>query len=229
MGFMSQGMKKGLVEGAAIGLSAALLGVMYSLAALEAGLLPLEALFYSAVVYSAAVQFASLGTETNLAAVLTLLSGTAFICSRNILMSLDLARESRGRLVEVLSMVGLVDAAWALSRGYKGEDYWGYYWGLGISIYVLWMAGAVVGVIAPIPEHPAIDAAFAATPVVFFSLMISFVWRNGTNKVPHLATFLLTILAAKVLGLPNTLAALLGASVSAMSYVLLTPIEQETK
>jgi predicted branched-subunit amino acid permease len=101
---LSQGMKAGLRDGAAVGMTAALLGVMYALAALEAGLSALEAIFYSAVVYSAAVQFAALGTETTLGAVFTLLSGSLFICSRNVLMSLDMARKSEGRLVELLSL-----------------------------------------------------------------------------------------------------------------------------
>ena len=227
MGGLSQGMKSGLRDGAVIGLTAALLGLMYSLAALEAGLTALEALFYSAVVYSAAVQFAALGPETSLGAVITLLSGSLFICSRNVLMSLDMARNAQGRLAELLSLTGLVDAAWAMSRGYKKEDFWGYFWGQAIAIYVLWMTGTVAGVVVPIPDHPAIDGAFAATPVVFFSLMIALIWRNGTNKLPHLATALLTILAAKLVGLPDTLAALLGASVAAVSFVMLLPLEPE--
>ena len=224
---LSQGMKTGLREGAIVGLTAALLGIMYSLAALEAGLSALEAVFYSAVVYSAAVQFAALGAETTLGAVLTLLSGSLFICSRNVLMSLDMAHKSQGRLAELLSMTGLVDAAWAMSRGYKKDDFWGYFWGQAIAIYALWMVGAVAGVTIPIPSHPAIDAAFAATPVVFFALMIALIWRNGTNKIPSLATAVLTILAAKGLALPDTLAALLGASVAAVTFVLLAPMETE--
>lgn len=227
MSGLSQGMRKGLHDGTIVGLTAALLGIMYSLAALEAGLRPLEAVFYSAIVYSAAVQFAALGTETTLAAILTMLSGSIFICSRNVLMSLDMARESRGRRVELLSLTGLVDAAWAMSRGYKKEDFWGYFFGQAIAIYVLWMTGAIAGVVVPIPDHPTVDAAFAATPVVFFSLMIALIWRNGTNKLPHLATMTLTVIAAKGVGLPDTLAALLGASIAAVTYVVLLPIETQ--
>ncbi len=223
---MTQGMRKGLKDGTTIGLAASLLGLMYSLAALEAGLRPLETVFYSAIVYSAAVQFAALGTENALPAILTMLSGCVFISSRNILMSLDMARESRGRLWELLSMAGLVDAAWAMSRGATREDFWGYFYGQAIAIYILWMIGAVAGVIVPVPDHPAVSAAFAATPVVFFSLMISLIWRNGTNKLPHLATMVLTVLAAKLVGLPATFAALAGASVAAVTFVLLLPMDQ---
>ena len=228
MGQLSHGMKSGLRDGTIIGLTAALLGLMYSLAALEAGLGALEAVFYSAVVYSAAVQFAALGTDSSLGAVVTLLSGSLFICSRNVLMSLDMARNAKGRLAELLSLTGLVDAAWAMSRGYKKEDFWGYFWGQAIAIYALWMTGTVVGVVVPIPDHPAIDAAFAATPVVFFSLMIALIWRNGTNKLPHLATALLTIGAAKLIGLPDTLAALLGASIAAVTFVMFLPLDEAT-
>ena len=215
---MTQGMRKGLKDGTTIGLAASLLGLMYSLAALEAGLRPLETVFYSAIVYSAAVQFAALGAENALPAILTMLSGCVFISSRNILMSLDMARESRGRL--------WVDAAWAMSRGATREDFWGYFYGQAIAIYILWMIGAVAGVIVPVPDHPAVSAAFAATPVVFFSLMISLIWRNGTNKLPHLATMVLTVLAAKLVGLPATFAALAGASVAAVTFVLLLPMNQ---
>ena len=77
---LSQGMKTGLREGAIVGLTAALLGIMYSLAALEAGLSALEAVFYSAVVYSAAVQFAALGAETTPGAARTLLPSPAGCC-----------------------------------------------------------------------------------------------------------------------------------------------------
>lgn len=229
MGDLSQGMKAGLRDGAVVGMTAGLLGLMYALAALEAGLLPLETVFYSLVVYSAAVQFAALGTDTALGAVLALISGSLFICTRNVLMSLDMALESRGRRIELLSMAGLVDAAWAMSRGYKKEDFWGYFWGQAIAIYILWMAGTIVGVLAPIPDHPLIDAAFAATPVVFFSLMITLIWRNGINKLPHVASALLTILCAKVLGLPDTAAALLGATVAGVGFTMLTPLEKPTR
>ena len=222
-------MKQGFRDGSVIGLTAGLLGLMYALAALEAGFRPFETIFYSAVVYSAAVQFAALGTETSLGAVLTLISGSLFICSRNVLMSMDMARQSRGRVMELLSLTGLVDAAWATSRGYKKEDFWGYFWGQAIAIYVLWMTGTIVGVIVPVPDHPAVDAAFDATPVVFFSLMIALIWRNGTNKLPHLGTALLTIGAAKVFGLPDTAAALLGATIAAVSFVMLTPLETGSK
>ena len=63
--------------------------------------------------------------------------------------------------------------------------------------------------------------------MVFFALMIALIWRNGTNKIPSLATAVLTILAAKGLALPDTLAALLGASVAAVTFVLLAPMETE--
>ena len=139
-------MTLGLRDGTAVGLTAGLLGLMYALAALESGLRPLETVFYSLVVYSAAVQFAALGADTAPGALLALISGSLFICTRNVLMSLDMARDSRGRLVELLSMAGLVDAAWAMTRGYKKEDVWGYFWGQAIAIYVLWMAGTIAGV-----------------------------------------------------------------------------------
>ena len=223
---MTNGLRKGLSDGTAVGLTAGLLGLMYALAAEEAGLLFWEILFYCAVVYSAAVQFASLNAEVgSVAAVATLISGTAFICSRNILMSLDMAKHSKGRLIEILGMAGLVDAGWALSRGQKPEDFWQYYWGIGLAIYVFWMGGALAGLLIPIPEHPAVDAAFAATPIVFFGLMISLLWRQGMNKLPHLGTMALTIFASIVLGLPDTFAALLGASVAALSFVFLSPVK----
>ena len=121
---MTDGLKKGLSDGAGVGLTAGLLGLMYALAAEEAGLLFWEILLYCALVYSAAVQFAALNADvSSLAAVATLLSGSAFICSRNILMSLDMAKHAKGRFVEVLGMAGLVDAGWALARGQKPEDF----------------------------------------------------------------------------------------------------------
>ena len=228
MGSLSQGMKLGLRDGTAVGLTAGLLGLMYALAALESGLRPLETVFYSLVVYSAAVQFAALGTDTAPGALLALISGSLFICTRNVLLSLEMAGGSRGRLVGLLSMAGLVDAAWAMTRGYKKEDVWGYFWGQAIAIYVLWMAGTIAGVVVPLPEHPLITAAFAATPVVFFSLMIALLWRNGVNKLPHLGAALLTVGAAKVLGLPDTAAALLGASMAGFAFAMLTPLEAVT-
>ena len=221
---MTDGFRKGLSDGVGVGLTAGLLGLMYALAAEEAGLLFWETLFYCAIVYSAAVQFAALNADLgSVTALATLLSGTAFICSRNILMSLDMARHAKGRFVEVLSMAGLVDAGWALARGQKPEDFWQYYWGIGLAIYACWMGGALGGLLIPIPDHPAVDAAFAATPVVFFGLMIALLWRQGMSKLPHLGTMALTIVASLALGMPDTVAALLGAAVAAVGFVFLSP------
>ena len=105
---ISQSIKDGIRDGTAIGLSAGVLGLMYSLAALGVGLQPLEIIFYCAIVYSAAVQFTAFGADLNsVAAVLTLISGAAFVCTRNVLMSLDMARHATGRPIEIIGMVGV--------------------------------------------------------------------------------------------------------------------------
>ena len=72
---ISQAIKDGIRDGTAIGLSAGVLGLMYSLAALEVGLRPLEIIFYCAIVYSAAVQFTAFGADLNSAAAVLRRSG----------------------------------------------------------------------------------------------------------------------------------------------------------
>lgn len=227
-GMIAQSVKDGISDGTAIGLSAGVLGIMYSLAALEVGLQPMEIIFYCAIVYSAAVQFTAFGAElSSVTAVLTLVSGAAFVCTRNVLMSLDMARHATGRPIEIIGLVGLVDAGWASARGYKRGPVWPYFWSAVSMVYAIWMTGSILGALVPVPDHPLIDGAFQATPVVFFALMITLLWRQGIDKRPHLASMGLTVIGALVLGLPPTLAALIGASISAVVYVFLTPAEQE--
>ena len=225
---ISQSIKDGIRDGTAIGLSAGVLGLMYSLAALEVGLRPLEIIFYCAIVHSAAVQFTAFGADLNsVAAVLTLVSGAAFVCTRNVLMSLDMARHATGRPIEIFGMVGLVDAGWASARGYRRGPVWPYFWSAVSMVYLIWMSGSIIGALIPVPDHPLVDGAFRATPVVFFALMITLLWRQGIDKRPHLASMGLTVLGALVLGLPPALAALIGASISALVYVFITPVERE--
>ena len=86
---------------------------MYSLAALEVGLQPLEIIFYCAIAFQSAsvISGPAFGADVNsVAAVLTLISGAAFVCTRNVLMSLDMARHATGRPIEIIGMVELVDA-----------------------------------------------------------------------------------------------------------------------
>ena len=85
------------------------------------------------------------------------------------------------------------------------------------------MSGSIIGALIPVPDHPLVDGVFRATPVVFFALMITLLWRQGIDSL-HLASMGLTVLGALVLGLPPALAALIGASISALVYVFITPL-----
>jgi 4-azaleucine resistance transporter AzlC len=146
-------------------------GIVYGLAAREAGVSPIEALAMSLIVLSGAAQFAAVGLIAQGAAWPTIVLLTALLNARHLLYSAALApwvagrpRRERAAMAHVLT-----DETFGLSiahfRRLGRFDAWGY-WVAAAFVCLPWPIATVVGVLGgqviPDPTRLGLDVVFPA-------------------------------------------------------------------
>lgn len=152
-------------------------GVVTGVAGLEAGLSPEQAIAMSAIVYAGASQLAALELLGDTAP-LALVIGTAVIVNLRLIMySASIAPYFADKSRPVRAGVGFLLGDYAYVRSvveFKNEpsrDRLRYYLGLGGSIWVVWVLGAVIGVIVGAGIPPELELSFAV-PLVFLALLV---------------------------------------------------------
>jgi len=160
-----------LVDGMGIGLSAAAFGVVYGLAARQAGFSLVEGVAMSVLVFAGSAQFAAVGLVAQGVPWLGILVVTALLNARHLLYSAALAPwfASRSRLERAASAHVLTDEAFALAlpafRTLGRYDRATYVMAAAIPA-VPWMlattAGLVGGGLLPDPTALGIDIVFPA-------------------------------------------------------------------
>jgi 4-azaleucine resistance transporter AzlC len=146
-------------------------GIVYGLAARQAGVSPIEALAMSLIVLSGAAQFAAVGLIAQGAAWPTIVLLTALLNARHLLYSAALApwvagrpRRERAAMAHVLT-----DETFGLSIGHFRRlgrfDAWGY-WVAAAFVCVPWPIATIVGVLGgqviPDPTRLGLDVVFPA-------------------------------------------------------------------
>lgn len=125
-------------------------GAAFGLAAVQAGLVPLEAALMSVVVFAGASQFAALGMWGQEVAILPLVAVVFAINSRHLLMGASLYPMLRdvspGRRYGILLL--LTDANWAVAaQDYQnGRRNLEVIVGGGLALWLAWVAGTLLGV-----------------------------------------------------------------------------------
>lgn len=159
------------LDGLGIGLSAAAFGVVYGLAARQAGLSLAEGSAMSLFVFAGAAQFAALGLVAQDMPWLGILALTALLNARHLLYSAALAPwfARRSRLERAISAHGLTDEAFALAlpafRALGRHDRLTYAIAVAIPA-VPWMLATTIGLVGgsllPEPTALGIDVVFPA-------------------------------------------------------------------
>ncbi len=159
------------VDGAGIALSSAAFGVVYGLAARQAGFSVVEGVAMSVLVFAGAAQFAALGLVAQAVPWLGIVVLTALLNARHLLYSAALAPwfAGRSRLERALSAHVLTDEAFALAlpafRSLGRHDRATYVIAAAIPA-VPWMIATTVGLVGgsllPDPTALGIDVVFPA-------------------------------------------------------------------
>ncbi|WP_410766548.1 AzlC family ABC transporter permease [Haloferax sp. DFSO60] len=177
MGLRTSDLRAGLRDVAPLYFGIVPFGLVAGVAAVEQGLSPLHAVGFSSIVFAGASQLAMielLGSNAPLAVVV----GTAVVINlRMVMYSASIApyfRSFTARWKTVCSYL-LTDQAYALSIARYGEDgetdRLAYYLSVGASLWLVWQASTVAGVILGSGLPPEWGLEFAA-PLVFLALLV---------------------------------------------------------
>lgn len=175
---MDEDLRDGIRDALPLHLGIVPFALVAGIAAIDAGLTPIQALGTSVIVFAGASQLAALeliGESAPLAVVV----GTAVVINLRMLMySASIApyfAEYRQRTRAVLAYL-LTDQAYALSIAeYRNEETdrepWRYYFGIAASLWVVWVIGTVagIGLGAGIPDAWGLSF---AVPLVFVAILV---------------------------------------------------------
>jgi len=170
-----------LVEGAGMALTAAAFGVVYGLAARNAGLSLAEAIAMSVFVFAGASQFAALGLIAQAAPWPAIIVLTAVLNARHLLYSAALLPwlRPRGAAERAVMAHLLTDEAFALSLHHFQRlgrtDVRGYWLAAGL-IFVPWNVATIVGLLGgqviPDPRRFGVDVIFPAAMAALAVLLV---------------------------------------------------------
>lgn len=174
---MNDDLQSGILDSLPIQLGIVPFALVTGIAAAEVGMTPAQAIGMSAIVFAGASQLAAielLGANAPLAVVV----GTAVVINLRMLMySASIAphfRQYRRRTRAYLAYF-LTDQAYALSIAEydteRDRDKRSYYLGIGTSLWLVWLAGTVIGVVVGTGVPESWEISFAI-PLVFLALLI---------------------------------------------------------
>jgi 4-azaleucine resistance transporter AzlC len=161
-------------------------GLIAGIAAVEAGLEPVQAFALSPVVFAGASQLAMIDLLTRDAAAVVIVATALVINARFAMYSASLAPEFRS-LSPVRKAVGgyiLTDQSFAVSVVRFGEhaegldERFSFYMGASLALWTTWQISSLIGVVvgAGIPESWALDFAI---PLVFMALLFPAIRDRG--------------------------------------------------
>ncbi len=173
---------RGLLDVLPILAAAFPIGLLWGTLAVKEGLSPLEAGLTSASVFASAAQFVALDLWRTPAPWL-LLSFSVFVVNiRHVLMGASLSRHIGGipGVLRPLAVFLMVDEVWALAerRALSAPLSAAYYFGLGIPLWINWVAATVIGAVVGRglgdPQAYGFDFAFSA---LFIAILAGF-WKG---------------------------------------------------
>jgi 4-azaleucine resistance transporter AzlC len=179
--------------GVLLGLAVGVFGVSFGLIAVTAGLSPAKASAMSLLVFTGASQFAAVGVVGAGGSPVAAIASALFLGARNAAYGLTMAPVLEGRLPKRLLAAQLVideSTALAMAQSDNGERQRGF-WAAGVSIYVFWNIGTVIGALGGQligkPETWGLDAAF---PAAFVALLIPHLRKVGGKQTALLGAAL---------------------------------------
>jgi 4-azaleucine resistance transporter AzlC len=207
---------EGVRAGLPFGIAAGVVAVSFGVLAQGAGLSPLAAILFSAIVFAGSAQFTAISILASGGTVGAAVLAAALVNSRFLPMGAALGPSLPGGPVRrALQGQAVVDASWAIAgRGDGTFDRWLLFGSTGIQ-YVGWVGGTIVGAlfgnVLGDPEALGLDAVY---PAFFLSLLLHEIGDRRSRIVALLgaliAFVLIPVAPAGVPVLAASVAALLG-------------------
>jgi 4-azaleucine resistance transporter AzlC len=152
----------------ALGATVGVFGVSFGILAVTSGLSVPQTVTMSLLVFTGASQFAAVGVVASGGTIGAAIASALLLAARNGAYGLALAPTLRHRLaVRLVASQLVIDESTAVATAQSGDrDRVGAFWVTGLSVFVFWNAGTVIGAVAgqdiTDPAALGLDAAFPA-------------------------------------------------------------------
>lgn len=198
-------------------------GIIAGIAAVDAGLGPLQAFAISPIVFAGAAQLATVELLARDAAPIVIITTALVINSRMAMYSAGLAPVFRhlGPLRKAYGSYVLTDQSFAVSvmrfeeRDEPLRDRFAFYMGASLGLWTTWQVASAIGVLVGtgVPESWSLDFAI---PLMFMALLMSAIKDRGTT----VAAIAGGVGAVIFIGLPLHLGLLAGSTVGIVAGAL---------
>ncbi|CAB4884248.1 unannotated protein [freshwater metagenome] len=159
--------------GVTLGLSVGLFAVSFGVAAVAAGASTAQACAMSLLVFTGASQFSAVSVIAGGGSVGSALSGSLLLAARNGVYGLAMSSRLQGRLATRLIAAQLtIDESTAMSAAQDDPDAQRVaFWVTGVSLYVFWNLGTLIGALAGSAIDPKTFGLDAAVPAAFVAML----------------------------------------------------------
>jgi 4-azaleucine resistance transporter AzlC len=201
--FTASGVWRGCVEIAPVAAFVIPFGIAFGVAA-SAKQVPAEvSLLMSAAIYAGASQFAALDLWVAPLPLATLALTVLAVNARHILLGAVLApwllRVPPLRRLAALFFLSDANFAQAMAARERGEMDAGILLGSGLTMWVCWMTGTSIGVVAGSLLGDLSRFGFDAVMVAYFAAVVAGQWKGRADLLPWLAAAVVALVGAHVL------------------------------
>lgn len=201
--FTASGVWRGCVEIAPVAAFVIPFGIAFGVAA-SAKQVPAEvSLLMSAAIYAGASQFAALDLWVAPLPLATLALTVLAVNARHILLGAVLApwllRVPPLRRLAALFFLSDANFAQAMAARERGEMDAGILLGSGLTMWICWMTGTSIGVVAGSLLGDLSRFGFDAVMVAYFAAVVAGQWKGRADLLPWLAAAVVALVGAHVL------------------------------
>jgi len=189
-------------DSVAVGAATAAYGISFGAVAIASGLSPFQAQALSGLMFTGASQFALIGVIGTGGGALAAVAAAAFLGVRNSLYGFHMATILHVRGAQRLAAAQVtIDESTGMAMGHEDSpaNARTAFWATGISVFVLWNAGTLLGSLgAGLLGDPARWGLDAAIPAAFLALL----WprlSNATARFTAVIAIILAIIATPLL------------------------------
>ncbi len=201
--FTGRGVWRGCVEIAPVAAFVIPFGIAFGVAASAKGLPAGTSIFMSAAIFAGAAQFAALDLWHAPLPLATLALTVLAVNARHVLLGAALASwllqvPLRRRLAALL-LLSDANFAQAVSARARGETDAGILFGAGLAMWITWIIGTTIGVVAGSLLGDLSRFGFDAVMLAYFAAVIVGQWKGRADAIPWIAAAAVALVGSYVL------------------------------
>lgn len=200
-----------LTTGVTLGLAVGVYAISFGVAGVAAGATTAQTCAMSLLVFTGASQFSAVSVIASGGSIGSAMSGALLLAARNGVFGLTMSRRLTGRLpTRLLAAQLTIDESTAMGTTPDDPDLQrAAFWITGVSVYVFWNLGTLIGALAGNAIDPKTYGLDAAIPAAF----VAMIWphlrtRPGRRAAAVGAVLCLATIPVVPVGLPILIAAL---------------------